>query len=238
LFNKRKFLSLPLKQQHKKCAEVLRAAYENSSSALEHYQELQNWMGNFWSFPSNHKEIADNYHKHLALSNTCYKEHNLLPSIRKGDKTTSHQNLHLSIYLDNLRSGHNVGSIIRTAEAFSLGKLYFSENTPFADNKKVQDAAMGCEKFVECYRHIHLSNLPKPLIILETSENAIPLFDFIFPENFTVVCGNEEYGCSDESLKLADYIIEIPLSGRKNSLNVANAFAITAAEIVRQKALI
>jgi tRNA G18 (ribose-2'-O)-methylase SpoU len=236
LFTKRKFLKLPLKQQHKKCAEVLKVAYENTSpDALQHYLELRNWMGNPFSFPSNQKEIADAYHKHLQVSEFCFKEHNLLPSIRKGDKHESHHNLELTIYLDHLRSGHNVGSIIRTVEAFSLGKLYFSENTPFIDNKKVQDAAMGSDQYVQCFQNFKLENLPKPIIVLETSNEAISLYDFIFPETFTLVCGNEEYGCSDDTLKLANYILEIPLSGRKNSLNVANAFAITASEIVRQK---
>jgi tRNA G18 (ribose-2'-O)-methylase SpoU len=36
---------------------------------------------------------------------------------------------------------------------------------------------------------------------------------------------------------LADYLVEIPLRGRKNSLNVANAYAIAAGEISRQKSL-
>jgi tRNA G18 (ribose-2'-O)-methylase SpoU len=62
----------------------------------------------------------------------------------------------------------------------------------------------------------------------------MPLSDFIFPASFTLILGNEEYGISNESLKLADYIVEIPLFGAKNSLNVACAFAIAASQIRRQ----
>lgn len=238
LFTKRRFLNLPAKQQHKKCAEVLRLAYETKSAeVLKQYNELVSWQGNFEVCSFNPKEMADAYHKHLALSDVCFKEHNLLPSIRKGDKAVSLEPLSIDIYLDHVRSGHNVGSIIRTVEAFSLGHLYFSENTPFIDNKKVQDAAMGCDKHIECSRGVELKSLKRPIIVLETSEDAITLYDFIFPESFTLVCGNEEYGCSDETLKIADYLVEIPLRGRKNSLNVANAFAATASEIIRQAKL-
>ena len=49
------------------------------------------------------------------------------------------------------------------------------------------------------------------------------------------VLGNEERGCSTESIKSSDAYINIPLFGKKNSLNVACAFAIIASEISRQK---
>ncbi len=236
LFTKRKFLSLPLKQQHKKCAEVLREAYETKSDELfEVYNELRVWLDPLIPpLAFNPKELSDAYHRHLTSSETCFKEHNLLPSIRKGDKEHAMLPFEIDIYLDQIRSGHNVGSIIRTIEAFSLGDLYFSLNTPLIDNKKVQDAAMKADQYVRCFQGVELKDLKRPIIVLETSDEAISLHDFIFPKSFTLVCGNEEFGCSDETLKLADFIVEIPLRGRKNSLNVANAFAIAAAEIARQ----
>lgn len=237
MFTKRKFLSLPAKQQHKKCAEILKVAYEGNFEALDSYNECLSWL-NLPNLKSpTAKEIANAYHRHLKSSEVCFKEHNLLPSVRKGDKPEKEKDLPIDIYLDHIRSGHNVGSIIRTIEAFSLGKLYFSGDTPFVDNKKVIDAAMGAEKHVECFENTSLKELQRPIIALETGENAISLYDFIFPEKFTLVVGNEEYGCSDETLKLADIILEIPLRGSKNSLNVANAFAATASEITRQSTL-
>ena len=178
--------------------------------------------------------IADRYHYHLQQAGFGQKEHHLLPKVRTGDKTSAQPSLPIAIYLDQIRSAHNVGSIIRTVEAFSLGTLYFSASTPFITHKQVQDTAMGSAAWVSCHRNIPLDSLPKPLIALETSEEAASLYDFIFPSTFTLVLGNEEYGCSEETLKAADIILEIPLRGRKNSLNVANAFAIVASEIIRQ----
>jgi tRNA G18 (ribose-2'-O)-methylase SpoU len=160
-----------------------------------------------------------------------------LPKVRQGDRSTGEEIWPIAIYLDHLRSAHNVGSIIRTVEALALGSLYFSPKTPFITHKQVQDTAMGSIQWTSCYQEMDLSKLPRPIIVLETCQEALSLYDFIFPSSFTLVVGNEEYGCSDETLKSADFLVEIPLRGHKNSLNVANAFAMVAGEICRQKRL-
>ena len=77
----------------------------------------------------------------------------------------------------------------------------------------------------------NLKKMPQPLIALETVEDAHSLFDYIFPKNFTLVLGNEEFGISQKVLSQCTAAIQIPLVGSKNSLNVANSFAITAAQI-------
>lgn len=239
-FTKRKFLGLPIEQQHKNCAEVLRKAFESDlqKSAQANYgiyNELADWLGLPPCDPKAPKAIADRYHLHLKAAAIQHKEHNLLPSIRQGDRPAGEGAWPFAIYLDNIRSAHNVGSILRTVEAFSLGIVYFSDTTPFKTNKQVKDAAMGTCQWVECHQGTFLESLPRPIIALETCDEAMPLYNFSFPDVFTLVVGNEEYGCSDQTLTTADFLVEIPLRGRKNSLNVANAFAIAAAEIYRQK---
>ena len=66
-------------------------------------------------------------------------------------------------------------------------------------------------------------------MVAEEEEDTLEGMFLTFP------LGNEEYGCSKETLAMADYLLTIPLYGRKNSLNVSNAFAIAAQEICRQK---
>lgn len=241
MFTKRKFLGFPFERQHKKCSELLKRLYENllteqpSEDLFDQYHALQSWMESDYKLTSDTKQIADRYHFHLKLANQKLQEHNFLPVIRQGDREQSGEIWPITIYLDSLRSAHNVGSIIRTVEAFALGSIYFSEQTPYIDNKQVQDASMGAFQWVQCCRDKKASELPKPLIAMETSPNAISIYDFIFPERFSLAVGNEEYGCSEDVLKIADFVVEIPLRGRKNSLNVANAFAIAVSEIQRQK---
>jgi tRNA G18 (ribose-2'-O)-methylase SpoU len=240
-FTVRKFLSLPLARQHKNCAELVRSIYEKLianrpfDDDLFEYRQLLGWMKEPSLTLVTNQTLSDQYHHHLKLAGFQHKEHHLLGNVRTMDRLEAEKPLPIAIYLDNLRSAHNVGSIVRTVEAFSLGTLYFSENTPFIDNKQVRDTAMGADAWIQCQRAIALNELPKPVIALETSDDAISIYDFIFPEIFTLVIGNEEYGCSEETLKNADCIVEIPLRGRKNSLNVANAFAIAANEIVRNR---
>lgn len=242
-FTKRKFLNFTIERQHKKCAELLRIVYEkcalgnNIDAEVEAYNALVEWM----NFPQQNewmpKAISDRYHQHAHFAFIQHKEHNLLPAIRKGDRQVAHKSWDIAIYLDNIRSAHNVGSILRTVEAFSMGNIYFSDDTPFSSNKQVQHTAMGADQWVKCFTNISIETLHRPIIALETSDSAVSLFDFLFPETFTLVVGNEEYGCSESTLQIADAMIEIPLRGHKNSLNVANAFAIAAAEISRQKNL-
>lgn len=240
-FTRKKFLEQPLERQHKKCAELVRYLYEKRLKDEEIeadwtlYRQWLSWMNEEKPHDPHLKALANYYHGHLQQARLAKKEHHLLPSIRKGDRLTAAAPWSISLYLDHIRSAHNVGSIIRTTEAFALGTLYFSLHTAFIDHKQVKDASMGAYNWVTCRQNIPLSALPNPIIVLETSEEAHSLYDFIFPETFTLVIGNEEYGCSDEALALADELLEIPLRGRKNSLNVANAFAIVASEIYRQR---
>lgn len=238
---------LSYNRQHEKCAEILSKIYHlqiNSTQLIEIlspqelYHQYLKWMNLPTLLSFSAKTISDRYHWHLKEAFLSRREHDFLPEIRKGDRFHAEEKWPISIYLDHIRSAHNVGSIIRTIEAFSLGDIYFSPMTPYIDQKKVLDTTMGSHQWVNCYQNVKLSELQRPIIALETSSEAISLYDFIFPSSFTLVMGNEEYGCSDEALQNCDYLVEIPLRGHKNSLNVANAFAMAASEISRQRKII
>lgn len=234
MWNERKFCSLPLPQQHKKAAELLRILYEQllqgTCQSVAPYTQLANWMG-YAPLLLEAEALADRYHEHLRLASQSVREHRLLPHIRHQDRDHGAEFLPITIYLDQLRSAHNVGSICRTTEAFRLGRLALSVQTPGPECKQVKDASMGSWEWVAWERVIDVEELPRPLIALETSQDAISLAQFQFPERFTLVLGNEERGCSAPILAAADALVEIPLVGRKNSLNVANTFAIAAATI-------
>lgn len=243
-FTRVKFASLALDKQHKICAKLLNSIYRLQQegkafqTALTSYEAYAGWMGLSLLDLSSRSDLADRYHEHLRSAGVAAHEGCFLPS--HFDKPSAEPLWPIHIYLDQLRSAHNVGSILRTVEGFSLGTVYFSKSTPWIDQKKVQDASCGactlvkCIK-VECIREVSLKDLPAPLIALETAEGSSPYHHFDFPESFTLAIGNEEYGCSKETLRAAQKVIHIPMRGRKNSLNVANAFAIVAAEIVRQR---
>ena len=245
-FEQKKFETLKPKQQHKKCAELLKSVYSTYDSfqlaELDEYKKMTQWMHLNLPMLTTQEELASRFHFHRSQADISLKEHNLLqkpehPQVTTSDKDTGLEFLPIDIYLDHLRSTHNIGSILRTTEALRLGHLFFSSEMAAPDHIQVQNTSMGAAAWVTCAQNRTLDSLKRPIIALETIPEAAPYYEFPFPDSFTLVVGNEELGCSKASLAIADYYIQIPLYGRKNSLNVATAFAIVAAEIVKQKKL-
>ncbi len=225
----RKFALLSKARQHAYAADWLKKALKDPrSSFFRDYLQICQLL-HLPPIPFTPEALSDRFHDHSKEAQLHPKEHEFLPLIKTGDQPSNTPFLPIWIYLDNLRLAQNAGSIIRTTEAFRLGSICFGGNTPFIDQSKVQAAAMGSDKIVPCTQE--KTDLPRPFIGLETVENATPIFEYKFPKNFTLVIGNEEYGISKDMLgKCADFV-QIPLVGQKNSINVACAFAITAAAI-------
>lgn len=230
------FLSLSERFRHKKAAQILRTFHEQRDSRiLRLYRRIEAWFCLPCLPEEDFHALSDRYHLHLSKAEGAWKEHNLLRTpFQKSDKPSCVPCLPVAIYLDNLRSAFNVGSILRTTEAFRLGKVCFGKRTPFIDNPKVQKTSMMTFDKVACEQTATLSDLPRPLIGLETAIDAPSVFDFPFPPSFTLLLGNEEYGLSPESISQTDAIVQIPLYGFKNSLNVASAYAIAAGVISHQ----
>jgi tRNA G18 (ribose-2'-O)-methylase SpoU len=232
VFNKKKFLSLSLRLQHKKAAEQLQLFHKTKNRALfSHYQQLASWLDLppiDASFPS----LSDRHHFHLKKAFASIRESQFLTE--QHDCLSKTPYLPVAIYLENLRSAHNVGSILRTVEAFRLGTVYFSPSTPGISHRKVIATAMGTAPLVPYRENVFLQDLPPPLIAVETVSYASSYAAFPFPPSFSLLFGNEAYGLKSETVKQADYVIQIPLLGGKNSLNVSCALAIVAAEVRKQ----
>ncbi len=244
-FTKPRFLALSSESQHKMLAKLLNEAYQGLinqrpfQQAKTLYELYKNWLNPSLSNPNwaCKKSIADHYHFHLRQTHPGGKEAKLLDSVAHFDREIAEEAWPIGVYLDQLRSAHNVGSILRTVEGFGFAQIFFSKDTPWIDHKQVQKTSCNAYQYVKCSKGGHLQDLPKPLIALETVHEASSIYQFSFPNTFTLAVGNEEYGCSNDTLEAADYVVQIPLRGRKNSLNVANAFAITASEIARQRTI-
>ncbi len=142
--------------------------------------------------------------------------------------------LDINVYLDNIRSPFNVGSVFRTAESFCFKKIYLSELTPSPNHIRAKRSSMGTSDFVEWERSC-VNNLPSPVFALELGGTDIDKFEF--PEKGTVIIGSEELGVSPEAVKRAydEYgIVSVPLNGIKSSINVGVAFGILAYNWVKK----
>ncbi len=149
------------------------------------------------------------------------------------------------VVLDNIRSAHNVGSIFRTADAFGIEKIYLCGVTPGPrdrfgrPNTKVTKVSLGAEQTVPFE---HVTDAPSGIDILkrqnyfvialeqdaraQTPERVIASVQH--EERVAIVLGNEVEGLPPVVLDAVDIIMEIPMRGAKESLNVSVAFGIAA----------
>lgn len=143
----------------------------------------------------------------------------------------------LFVIAHNIRSLHNVGSIFRTADSFGVSKLFLTGYTgvPVGKNvDKIGKVALGAETFVPWEQNKSLVRLVKKLrsefpgIRIAALENNIPhktvLLQTYKPKfPMALILGEETKGNTKKILNLVDDILEIPMSGQKESLNVSVA---------------
>ncbi len=132
------------------------------------------------------------------------------------------------IYLQDIRSPFNVGSIFRTAEAFGVDRIYLSPDTPLPTHRKAMRTARGCNEVIPW--EVGQLDVIDGIDVFALETGGTPISKFPFPTGLGVaLIGSEELGLSPEALKLADEKagrVSIPLVGSKRSLNVAVAFGI------------
>lgn len=142
------------------------------------------------------------------------------------DRVKTVQKTGISLYLDDIRSPFNLGSLFRSAECFAVNKIFLSEDCTSPEHKRAKRTSMGSVDLVD-WEKTNIKDMKLPIFALELG--GIPIDKFDFPKEGIVIIGSEELGVSPEALKIADQSlgrVSIPLFGSKSSLNVANATAI------------
>lgn len=151
----------------------------------------------------------------------------------------------LVVILHNIRSLHNVGSIFRTADAISADKIYLCGITPAPAGRfgkirpQLAKVSLGAEKYVKWEKANTASKIIERLksegykiFAIEQARNSIPFHKInLRPSQglkLAVALGNEIKGLPPAILKKADKVLEIPMLGKKESLNVGVAFGIVA----------
>ncbi len=146
----------------------------------------------------------------------------------------------------NLRSSHNVGSLLRTAEGLGVTRVVLSGYTPHphrADDSRlphiakkihaqIAKTALGAETSQAwSYKPdiavviAQLRSDGYQIYALEQASDSINLPDFEPPEHFALILGREVEGVEDSVLALCDGALEIPMLGSKESFNVVQAAA-------------
>ena len=154
-----------------------------------------------------------------------------------------------SVWLHDIRSVYNVGSIFRTADAVGIDHIYLSGYTPLPvdrfgrERSDMAKVAIGAEKTVSW------SQLKNPLqdiqklkekgarvIGVEQDKNSIDIFTYQKPDNVSeiiIAMGEEVSGMEHNQIEICDDIVEIPMRGKKESLNVSVAFGVAVYQILK-----
>lgn len=149
--------------------------------------------------------------------------------------------LPLRVALDEVRSRYNVGSILRSCDAFRVERVYLGGFTPAPPHPEIHRSALGAEESVTWEKTADLPVLLAQLraegwriIGAEHTDESIPLWEFSWPAGpLLLVLGNELTGLSEGVLAQCEFAVEIPQFGTKHSLNVAVAAGIILYEAVR-----
>ncbi len=134
---------------------------------------------------------------------------------------------------DNIRSLENIGSIFRTADALAVDKIFLAGICGQPPHPKISKTALGAEENIDWEHQWQVWRIIDKLkeqgvfvVVLEQSKKSIDYTEFRPKFPLALVIGNEIKGVSESVLKRADQVINLPMLGQKESLNVSVAFGI------------
>jgi len=152
----------------------------------------------------------------------------------------------LVLIAHNLRSTHNVGSLLRTAEGLGVTRVYLTGYTPYPlqttdarmphiaqkIDKQITKTALGAEQ-TQPWEHqeeistvlAKLTQAGYTLAAVEQTVDSKPLPDFAVPDKLALIVGREVEGIEPEILAQTAVVLEIPMFGSKESFNVVQAAA-------------
>lgn len=157
--------------------------------------------------------------------------------LRRVDIDTYHgmAKMPLTVVVDNVRSLNNIGSIFRTADAFTVEKIVLCGISATPPSVEIHKTALGAEDSVDWEYHESTVEAVKKLsyegcrvCVLEQVKGSESLesFPVVRGERYAIVIGNEVDGVDQRVVDLADVCIEIPQHGTKHSLNVSVSAAL------------
>lgn len=146
------------------------------------------------------------------------------------------------IFLDEVQDPGNLGTIIRSADAFNIDGIILSKGTVDPYNTKVVRSTMGsifrtplysCEDSISCIELLKEKNFK----IISTSPEGNPIYKYENIKGTVFVIGNESKGVDPKIVHRCDQNIKIPMTGRAESLNAGVAASIIMYEAMKLKSL-
>lgn len=147
----------------------------------------------------------------------------------------------------DIRSTHNVGSLLRTAECLGVNAVYLTGYTPYPSmlnderlphiaaklDRQIHKTALGAEALLDWRHYPDIASLLYDLrrdgytiTALEQHAKSEAISSWMPTDKIAILLGREVEGIEASLLELCDTVVEIPQFGQKESLNVVQAAAI------------
>ena len=145
------------------------------------------------------------------------------------------------IALDEVTDPRNIGSIIRSAAAFSIDGIIVKERSFPSKSKLLYKSASGGIEHIKIFK---VSNINTALKFLKTKEFWVSAFDVNAKKDFTknnwggknvLLFGSEGFGIRAKSLENSDFIFKINMNVNIESLNISNTVTIVCHHIMQSK---
>ncbi len=137
------------------------------------------------------------------------------------------------VALDGITDPHNVGAIIRSAEAFNCKGIIIPQRRSAGLTGTVAKVAAGALEHLQVSRVVNLNRALEELkkngfVVLGLSgDGQLPISNFLEKVPLVVIVGSEDKGISLLTQKKCDFLLSIPLKGKTSSLNASVAAAIS-----------
>ena len=150
------------------------------------------------------------------------------------------------IVLQDIHDKHNAQAVIRSCECFGIQKVYlvFENEKRFNPNEFGKLASSSANKWLdyecfesteECFKKLKEDDYQIVATALNDISVSIYDFDFCAHQKFAICFGNEKEGLSDYAVKNADAVLNIPMHGMIQSLNLSVTAALCLFEMTRQR---
>ncbi len=150
----------------------------------------------------------------------------------------------LLVVLDSIQDTHNVGAIIRTAECSGVNGIIFTKYNSAPINETVVKTSAGATEHIKLCSVTNLAQTLKQLkeegfwvIGSSLSEESKVYTEVDYKIPVALILGNEEKGIRRLTIDNCDLLINIPMKGAIQSLNVSVSAGIILFEILRRRSL-
>lgn len=179
------------------------------------------------------KMVNSKKHQGIIAMVKEYQYYQLSELINDGKKKKNP----IIIMLDQIEDPHNLGAILRIADAFNVLGVIFKKNNQVHLNATVHKVSTGAINYIKITMVSNINNTIIKLkkngyLIISTDQNSELIFNKLpYDGPIVLIFGSEKNGISNLVKKNSDFVVKIPIFGHVNSLNVSNTLSIVLSYI-------